>query len=127
MLTKTRRPKYLNLFKIRQPVTAVVSIIHRISGVFLFLLIPVVIYWLAVSLRSEAEFVRAQSLFSTIWMKSLGILAAAALIHHFFAGLRFLLLDFDIGIRLVTARVSAWLVFACVIAALIAVLSGAFL
>jgi len=127
MLAKNQRPKYLNLFKIRQPVTAVVSIIHRMSGVMLFLLIPFLIYWFAASLRSEADFVRTLSLFSTPWLKILGILAAAALIHHFFAGLRFLLLDFDIGMRLAAARASAWLVFACVVLALGALLFGVLL
>ncbi len=124
MLTKTARPKNLNLLKIRQPVTAVVSIIHRISGVILFLTLPVMIYWFAESLRSAEDFAEAQAFFSSNWMLLAGALLAWALIHHFFAGLRFLLLDIDVGLELKTARATAWLVFACVAIVFVAYMFG---
>ena len=114
MLTKTKRPKYLNLFKIRQPVMAVVSILHRVSGVFLFLAIPVLIYWLALSVRSPEDYATATSFFLSPWSRLIGLVLAWALAHHFFTGIRYLLMDISIGEHLPLARISAWVVFGVV-------------
>lgn len=114
MLTKTKRPKYLNLFKIRQPVMAVVSIFHRVSGVFLFLAIPVLIYWLALSVRSAEDYAAASTIFTSPWAQLIGLVLAWALAHHFFTGIRYLLMDISIGEHLPAARISAWLVFGIV-------------
>jgi succinate dehydrogenase / fumarate reductase cytochrome b subunit len=114
MLTKTTRPKYLNLFKIRQPVMAMVSIFHRVSGVILFFAIPFLIYWLALSLRSPEGFTSASTYFATPWLKLIGLILAWSLAHHFFTGIRYLLMDISIGEDLPAARISAWLVFGIV-------------
>ena len=114
MLTKSQRPKYLNLFKIRQPVMALVSIFHRVSGVFLFLAIPFLIYWLALSLRSPEDFTTASTYFAAPWMKLIVLVLVWALVHHFFTGIRHLLMDISIGENLPAARISAWLVFGIV-------------
>src|SRR5690349_19241661 len=47
------RPKYLNLVKIRLPLPGIKSIMHRVSGAALFLLIPFLLYVLQMSLASE--------------------------------------------------------------------------
>jgi succinate dehydrogenase / fumarate reductase cytochrome b subunit len=120
----TQRPKYLNLFKIRQGVTAVVSILHRISGVILFLALPVVIYGFAMSLRSAEEYAVIQQALHNPGLKFFLLLLIWALLHHFFAGIRFLLLDLDIGLKLQTARLSAWLVFVLVVVCLLLVFTG---
>jgi len=112
MITKKQRPKNLNLLKIHQPVTAVVSILHRVSGVILFFVIPLFIYALAYSLSSESNFIHLQQVFSSALVKWLSLPVVFALIHHLFAGIRFLLLDLDIGVDLKPARMSAWFVFA---------------
>lgn len=122
MLIKTQRPKYLNLFKIRQAVTAVVSIAHRISGVILFITLPVATYGFARSLRSAQDYVAVQQALHSPGMQVLLLLLAWAVLHHFFAGLRFLLLDMDIGLKLQTARATAWLVFALTGVGLLAVI-----
>jgi len=114
MLTKTQRPKYLNLFKIREPVMAVVSIFHRVSGVILFLAIPFMIYWLALSVRSSEGFASASSYFDSPWLKLIGLVLAWSLVHHFFTGIRYLLMDISIAENLPAARISAWLVFGIV-------------
>lgn len=124
MLTKTKRPKYLNLFKIRQPVMAVVSIFHRVSGVFLFLAIPVLIYWLALSIRSAEDYAAASAFFDSPWARLIGLVLAWALAHHFFTGIRYLLMDISIGEDLPAARISAWLVFG-VVAMVMLVVVGA--
>ena len=122
MLTKSQRPKYLNLFKIRQPVMAVVSIFHRVSGVFLFLSIPFLIYGLALSLRSPEGFASASSLFDSPWLKLVSLVLIWALVHHFFTGIRYLLMDIGVGEGLPAARISAWIVFAIVAVVMLGVI-----
>ena len=127
MLTKTKRPKYLNLFKIRQPVMAVVSILHRVSGVFLFLAIPVLIYWLALSVRSAEDYAAASTFFASPWAQLIGLVLAWALAHHFFTGIRYLLMDISIGEHLPAARISAWLVFGIVAVVMLIVIGAMWL
>jgi succinate dehydrogenase / fumarate reductase cytochrome b subunit len=127
MLTKTSRPKYLNLFKIRQPVMAVVSIFHRVSGVFLFLAIPVLIYWLALSVRSAEDYTAASTFFVSPWVRLIGLVVAWALVHHFFTGIRYLLMDISIGEHLPAARISAWLVFGIVAVVMLVVIGAMWL
>lgn len=104
------RPVYLNLLKIRQPVTAIVSIGHRISGVLLFLSIPLMIWMLDRSLQGEEGFQAVAALLDQPLLKILLLLMAWAGTHHFFAGIRFLLIDVDWGVDLATARRTAAIV-----------------
>ncbi|MBU0592337.1 MAG: succinate dehydrogenase, cytochrome b556 subunit [Gammaproteobacteria bacterium] len=113
------RPVYLNLFKIRLPLPGVVSIMHRASGALLFLLLPLLLYVLQLSLSSEQGFVEVQSWFGLPLVKLLLIGVIWGYLHHFCMGLRYLALDFDIGVDLPQARFSSWLVLAVSIAATI--------
>ncbi len=104
------RPVFLNLLRIRQPVTAIASIGHRISGVLLFLSLPYLIWLLDRSLSGPQGYeVVAQQLSSPLSKLFLLLLAWSAA-HHFFAGIRFLLLDVDLGIDLEVARKTALVV-----------------
>ncbi len=114
MPTQSARPRFLQLLQIRQPVTAVVSITHRISGVLLFLALPVAMILLHLSLRSEGDFQRVQAWLTAWPVRLIGLLLLWAILHHFLAGLRFLLLDLDIGLSLKAARASAWAVLVAV-------------
>lgn len=113
------RPVYLNLFKIRLPLPGVVSIMHRASGALLFLLLPLLLYVLQLSLSSEQGFVEVQGWFGLPLVKLLLIGVIWGYLHHFCMGLRYLALDFDIGVDLPQARFSSWLVLAVSIAATI--------
>lgn len=113
------RPVYLNLLKIRQPVTALVSIGHRISGVLLFLAIPLMIWMLDRSLQSPEGYQQVAALCEQPLMKLLLLLLAWAGAHHFFAGIRFLLIDVDWGVDLATARRTATVVNVCGVAAVL--------
>lgn len=104
------RPVYLNLLKIRQPVMAVLSIFHRVSGVVMVLLLPGLIYLLDLSLRDQAGFNEVTNLLSSVPAKLIAIGLSWVLTHHLLAGLRFLILDFDIGVERAVARRTAWLV-----------------
>ena len=110
MISKNNRPKYLNLFKIRLPIMGISSINHRLSGVILFLAIPVSLYLLQLSLSSKEGFEQTLECLSSPLVKLALIPLVWAFAHHLFAGFRFLLIDQEIGIGLSTARKTAWVV-----------------
>lgn len=101
------RPVYLDLRRIRQPVTALASFGHRVSGVLLFLSMPFVIWMLERSLQSPQGYQQVIALFDHGLIKLLTLLLVWSAAHHFFAGVRFLLLDLEIGVELQAARNSA--------------------
>ncbi len=127
MLTKNRRPKYLNLLKIRLPITGIASIFHRISGVLLFISIPFLIYAFSLSLRSPESFEQVFTFFDNIIIRAFALILVYSLAHHFFAGIRFLLLDLDIGLELKTASASALAVIAAGLVTFIVVVIGVLL
>ncbi len=109
-ITRNGRPVYLNLLQIRLPVPGFMSILHRVSGAVLSLAIPVAIYLLDLSLRGPEGYAKAHLLLDG-WSARLVLLGLLwALLHHFLAGLRYLLLDVDIGIDKPAYRQSAWAV-----------------
>lgn len=110
MNNNKQRPVFLNLTKIRLPVTGVVSILHRVSGVLMALSIPLLIYLFDLSLRSPQGYAEALQLLQTPLLKLILSGGAWALAHHLIAGVRFLLIDLDIGVMKASARQSAWLV-----------------
>lgn len=107
---QSNRPVHLNLFKVRLPVGGVMSIIHRITGVILFLAIPLMIYLLDHSLISEAGFnqvvVQAHTTLGSVLL--LGLMWALS--HHLLAGIRHLFIDVDLGVDKPTARMTALVV-----------------
>ncbi len=112
----TRRPVYLNLLKIRLPLPAIVSIMHRASGALLFLLLPLLLYVLQQSLNSAQGFASVLSWFQSPLSKLALLVVIWAYLHHFCMGLRYLALDLDIGVKLAQARFSAKLVLVVSIA-----------
>ena len=106
------RPKYLNLFEIRMPVPAFVSIVHRVSGAALFLLIPLLLYLLQLSLETPQTFAAFKSFVSQPFMKLILIGVVWAYLHHFCAGIRHLALDLHFGVGLEAARATSWVVLA---------------
>ncbi|MDT8451790.1 MAG: succinate dehydrogenase, cytochrome b556 subunit [Gammaproteobacteria bacterium] len=109
---KDKRPVYLNLFKIRLPVAAVVSLAHRLSGILMFLAMPFIVYLLDLSVQSSAGFEQAMTLLQHPLLLAVQILLVWALAHHLFSGIRFLLIDADLGVDRQAANYSAWLVIA---------------
>lgn len=106
------RPVFLNLLRIRQPVTAVVSILHRISGFLMVLLLPALIYLLQLSLSSPEGFFQVVSILNHQFTRVFSVFVCWLFAHHFLAGIRFLLLDIDIAISRQAARKTAWVVHA---------------
>ncbi|MBT5950452.1 MAG: succinate dehydrogenase, cytochrome b556 subunit, partial [Betaproteobacteria bacterium] len=104
------RPKHLDLTKIRLPLPGFVSILHRVSGFGMFLMIGVMLGILALSLESPQGYERAGELL-TGWLGKFLLLGLIwAFSHHFIAGIRFLLLDLHVGAELAAARKSSALV-----------------
>ena len=124
MKQKNNRPRFLNLLQIRMPVSGLVSILHRISGVFLVLLFPFLLYLLQLSLTSVDGFAHALAIVGSWPAQLLGVLLLWLFAHHFFAGIRVLLIDLEWGSDLDTARRSARLVL---VAALLVAMGGAVL
>lgn len=108
----TTRPKYLNLVQIRLPLPAFVSIMHRVSGAFLFLALPVLLFWWQTSLASPDTFTAMKSCASSPFAKLALIALLWAYLHHFCAGIRHLAADIDLGTELPSARFASWLVLA---------------
>ena len=104
-----KRPRFLNPLAVHMPVGAVASILHRLSGVLLFLLLPPAAWLFAVSLQDPGRHAEVMALLGSPWMKLPGGLFLWALLHHLFAGIRFLLLDAGHGIERTAARRMAWL------------------
>ncbi|MDQ7990158.1 MAG: succinate dehydrogenase, cytochrome b556 subunit [Candidatus Dactylopiibacterium sp.] len=106
------RPRHLSIMQIRLPLPGFVSILHRVSGAGLFLCLPVLIALFGASLGSPAEYASLQNAlaFSVLGLPLLKLLLLGLLwayLHHFCAGIRFLLLDMHVGIELPQARASA--------------------
>ena len=107
------RPVYLDLVRIRLPLPGIVSILHRISGAMLFLFgIPLLLWALAASLGSAASFAEMKAAWSHPLAKPVLLGFAWAYLHHFCAGVRYLLLDLHQGIDLPAARRSSVIVLA---------------
>lgn len=108
--TKKNRPKYLSLtallFEIRLPLPGWVSILHRVSGLLLFLATVWLLYMLDRSLASAEGFESARRYASIPVVKLALLVLVWAYCHHFCAGIRFLLLDLDRGVDKATARIT---------------------
>ena len=108
-----QRPVYLNLIEIRLPLPGIVSFLHRVSGALLFLLgIPLLLCGVAASLESPESYAQMKAAFAHPLAKLVLIGFLWAYLHHFFAGIRFLLLDLLQGIELASARRSSVVVLA---------------
>ncbi|MBC7755547.1 MAG: succinate dehydrogenase, cytochrome b556 subunit [Bdellovibrio sp.] len=108
------RPKNLNLFTIKLPINAVVSILHRVSGIGLFLAIPLILLSFQSLVHSESSYITLTIWLDTWFLKLMIIGLAWAFFHHFFAGIRHLLQDIHWMTSLNNARLSSrillWLV-----------------
>ena len=104
------RPVYLNLVQIRLPIAGFMSILHRISGLFLFLLTPILLYILDLSLAGPTGFEEARQMLTEGLGRLVLFVLLWALAHHLLAGIRYLLLDVDIGVERPGYRYTAWFV-----------------
>jgi succinate dehydrogenase / fumarate reductase cytochrome b subunit len=111
------RPQFRNIsvpqiLSYRLPLAGKVSIFHRVSGLLLFVCLPLVILPLfAASVTSQAAFDHLSDFTGNIIVKLVLLVLAWGYLHHFCAGIRFLVLDLHIGIDKIPAQRSAGIVF----------------
>jgi succinate dehydrogenase / fumarate reductase cytochrome b subunit len=105
-----KRPRFLDLRKIKLPLPGIISILHRVSGICMVIAIPVGIYLFDLSLRSNESYHIAQDYSDALLFKLAATLILWSLCHHLFAGIRFLLLDLDVGVERSQARISSILI-----------------
>ena len=98
------RPKNLNLFTIRLPINALVSILHRATGCVLFLILPVILLLLQLSLNSAEHYETVIAILHSPLIKVMLLGLAWAFFHHFFAGIRHLAMDVHWMTTLMKAR-----------------------
>lgn len=106
---KAMRPKNLNPLELglKLPVAGIVSLLHRASGILLFMAIPLVIFVLDISLRNELAFADIYRFLNSQPMKIAGLVLLWAFFHHLIAGIRFLLLDMHIGVSKPFPKITA--------------------
>ena len=101
-----KRPEFRNINALkdlptyRLPVAGIVSILHRISGFLMFLLMPLIIWMFDNSITSEISFAKFSAAFNVgigfvpgWFMKLVALALIWAYLHHFIAGVRHLYMD----------------------------------
>lgn len=107
------RPRFRNIgisqiLQYRLPSAGIVSIFHRVSGALMFLVgLPFALYLFQQSLGSAASFEAYKAIVSSGLVKLILLVLIWAYLHHFCAGIRYLLLDLHIGTDRESARTSA--------------------
>mgnify|MGYP003607238100 FL=1 len=92
-----KRPVNLDLGSMKYPVTALTSILHRLSGILLFLCLFVMLYALGKSLSSEEGFNEIKGMLLSPLGKLIAWVLYSALIYHLVAGVRHLFMDAGVG------------------------------
>lgn len=121
----SKRPVNLDLGKFHFPLPAITSILHRTTGIILFVGVAFLLYGLDVSLSGEEGFNRVNELLNSFLAKLIvwGILSA--LLYHLVAGIKHLLMDLGIGEELESGRLAAKLTI--VISVILILLAGAWI
>ena len=104
------RPINLELSSLKFPPMAIASILHRLSGIVLFLALPLLLYVLQCSLASEVSFYELTQWLKMPLLKAVFWGISAALVYHLFAGIRHMIMDLGFGEHLETGRRTAVLV-----------------
>ena len=117
-----KRPVYLDLPRIRLPLPGIVSILHRVSGAWLLVAgIPILLYAVSRSLASPETYAGMKAGISHPLAKIVLLSLLWSYLHHFCAGIRYLLLDIHRGIELAPARRSSAIVLIVSLALTLAV------
>lgn len=122
LIVKKNRPVNLDISTITLPITAYVSILHRVSGVFLFAGVAALLWMLDLSLTSQEGFDHIKDLSASPICQIILWVVLAALAYHMVAGIRHLIMDFGVGETLEGGQRGAKLVL--FVAAVLIVLAG---
>ena len=94
---KDKRPVNLDITTIKFPLAAITSLLHRLSGIFIFLGVALLLYFLDLSLQSESGFALVLELLDSFIVKFLTWAVVAGLLYHLIAGCKHLLMDMGVG------------------------------
>ncbi len=119
---KSQRPVNLDLRTIKLPITAYTSILHRASGVILFVGLAIMLYALDKSLASEEGFAQVKACMTSPLAKLVIWGLLSALLYHLVAGVRHLIMDMGVGETLEGGKLGSQIVLA--VSAVIIVLAG---
>ena len=92
-----KSPGHLDLTTIKFPVTAIASITHRITGVAVFVALPVLLWMMDRSMASPESFSDLKQLMNSPLSKLVLWAILSALLYHFVAGIRHLVMDMGVG------------------------------
>lgn len=122
MKERKSRPVNLDLQTIRFPITAIASILHRVSGVITFVAVGILLWLLSTSLQSPVGFMQATDIVNGFFVKLIlwGILTALA--YHIVGGIRHLIMDFGYFEELESGAMTAKVSF--VVTGVLALLAG---
>ena len=114
-----KRPVNLDLGSLKYPPMAIASILHRLSGLLMFLLLPVMLCYLSCSLKSAASFEEMRMHLANPWVKLIIWGFGSAWVYHVVAGIRHMMMDIGVGESLEAGRRSAILIIILAIIATI--------
>tara|TARA_E500000178_G_C16510725_1_gene525725 strand:+ start:35 stop:433 length:399 start_codon:yes stop_codon:yes gene_type:complete len=114
-----------HLIKYKFPVQAIASILHRISGVILFLFIPVILYTLDKSLNSSSCFNNVLAYFNHPVAKFFIWFFVSALIYHLLAGIKHVFMDIGLFEEKTSSQVASY--FVIILSTLLIILLGVWL
>jgi len=92
------KPVYINLFKIQLPLSALLSISHRVSGILIFFMVlPVSAYILNMLLASQASFISFLDAYkASVFLRTFVLFNILIFVYHVIAGIRHMLMDFHL-------------------------------
>ena len=107
----TARPVNINLFKIRLPISALISITHRISGMYVFFItLPLTIFFFKNTSTETSFNVINNLMHDNIILSTFVYFSFLVFLYHIMTGFRHLLMDIHIGENLKAANASAYAV-----------------
>ena len=104
-----------NLLTIQYPLTAIVSLLHRLSGIFIFLLLPFLLWLFDTATHSSAEFEWIKGVVNNLFVKFFLWMFLSALWYHLLAGIRHMFMDIGFGESLKSARLSSIIIIGATI------------
>jgi succinate dehydrogenase / fumarate reductase cytochrome b subunit len=119
---RKERPKNLDLATVKFPITATASILHRVSGIIVFIALAIFLLLLNYSLASETDFVRVAGYFDNILIEFVMWGSLTGLAYHAVFGVRHMIQDLGFWEEMDSASLSAKVGF--IVTAVLSVLAG---
>jgi succinate dehydrogenase / fumarate reductase cytochrome b subunit len=119
---RKERPKNLDLATVKFPITATASILHRVSGIIVFIALAIFLFLLNCSLTSETDFVRVAGYFDNILIEFIMWGSLTGLAYHAVFGVRHMIQDLGFWEEMDSASLSAKAGF--IVTAVLSVLAG---